>query len=148
MDPLGITASVAGVLTLAGQALVGIVALHDFFQSCSSASKTIANFLRELNAFKRTIQDVQEVVAKIQASFEHVIGGFLVSLTLLLEDSVRDVTKWLEKARSTDPRSTSGTKAVFKAFLVALQKQSIRNYFLEIANHKKNLTLSLSVIGR
>ena len=64
MEILGAAASVAGIITLAGQVLMGIVALHDFFEDYSSASKTITRFIKELNAFKQTVQNVQQVVLR------------------------------------------------------------------------------------
>ncbi|MCJ1378606.1 hypothetical protein MMC17_001705 [Xylographa soralifera] len=148
MEVLGAVASVAGILSLAGQTLRGIMALHDFFQDCSSASKTIAKFLQELISFKQTILNVQEVVSRIEGSFEYATRVSLVSLSIQLEDVRKAMSKWLEEARKCHPHSASGTKALFKALLVALKKENFRDYLLEIERYKSNMVLGLSVLGR
>lgn len=145
MEVLAATASVAGILTLVGQTLQGIVTLRNFFQDCSSASKTIARFWRELNLLERTVREVELIAAKLENSYT---TGLLVSLAIQLEDCSRDVGYWLQAAQKSHPRNVSGSKATFKIVLFALKKENLKDYYLEIAKHKSNINISLSAIGR
>ncbi len=65
-----------------------------------------------------------------------------------IDDCSEDVYKWLAMARKCHPDSSTGTKASFKKFLVALEKQKITDIYVEIATYRDNITTKLSIIGR
>jgi hypothetical protein len=72
----------------------------------------------------------------------------LASLQVQIDDCSKDVYKWLAMAGRCHPDSSTGTKASFKKFLVALEKQKITDIYVEIATYKDNITTKLLMIGR
>jgi len=148
MELLAAASSVAGILSLTGQTIAGITSLYGFFQDCSVASRTIGRYLKELTSLKQTVEDVNELIGKLEKDIDSTRGTGLASLKIQLEDCLEDVGKWLEKAQKSHPLSSRGTRSSFKKFLVALDKQNIKDTFGDIACHKANIRLSLSIIGR
>jgi hypothetical protein len=149
MEAVAAVSSVAGILSLVGQALNGIVTLRGFYQECASASHFIQKFLKRLNDLIQILEDVKELMKKLEASPSRAVAdNVLASLRIQIEDCGKDVYRWLEMARKSMPGSTTGTKASFKCFLLALEKQKITDVYVEIAAHKDNIMTKLSVIGR
>lgn len=156
MEAVAAASSIAGIVSLAGQALSGIVKLRAFFQNCTSASKTIERLLRDLNSLIQTLEDVREIVLKLDetAAVTFDTKSILSSLQIQLEDCTKDVYDWVKKAEEQHPEFGSGrgglqgSKRRFKEFFVAVNKESLTDIFREIGNHKENITLKLSVIGR
>lgn len=152
MEAVAAASSIAGIVSLAGQALSGIVKLRGFFQDCASASKTIDRFLRDLNSLIQTLEDVKEIVSKLEKTVAVTFDTktILSSLQIQLEDCAKDVYEWVKVAGAQHPEfaSARGGKARFKKFLVAVNKESLTDIFKEICSHKENITLKLSVIGR
>lgn len=150
MEAVAAAATIAGLISLAGQALEGIVQLHGFFKDCASASKTIDRFLRDLNSLIQAIEDVKAIVARLEnvsaSTFDN--RTILSSLQIQLEDCSKDVYEWVRIASELHVKFTTGGKAVFRRFLVAVNKESITDIFREIGNHKDGLILKLSLIGR
>lgn len=150
MEAVAAASSIAGIVSLAGQALDGIIKLRGFFKDCASSSKTIDRFLRDLNSLIQTLEDVKSIIASLESvalkSFD--CKSILSSLQIQLEDCSKDVYDWVRIASEQHPRLATGSKATFKKFLVAANKDSIEGIFKEIASHKENITLKLSIIGR
>jgi hypothetical protein len=46
METVAAIASIAGILSLTGQAANGVIILREFFQSCASESHSIDKFLK------------------------------------------------------------------------------------------------------
>ena len=74
--------------------------------------------------------------------------SILASLQIQLDDCNKDVYGRLATAKTCLPASNTGTKAAFKKFLVALERQRITDIYVEISVHKENIMTKLSVIGR
>lgn len=150
MEVIGATANIAAIVSIAGQALDGIIRLRAFFKDCASASKTIDRFLRDLNSLIQTLEDVKCIISTLgdagPTSFER--RTILSSLHIQLEDCSKDAYDWVRIAAEQHPKLTTGSKATFKKFLVAANKDSIEGVFKEITSHRENITLKLSVIGR
>ena len=149
MDAVAAVSSIAGILSLVGQALNGIVTLRGFYQDCSAASQSIQRFLKRLNELIQILEDVKELMSKLeQSSSKAVSDNVLASLRIQIEDCSNDVYKWLDTARISMDGSSTGTKATFKRFLFALEKRKIVDIYGEIAIHKDNIVTKLSFIGR
>ena len=148
MEAVAAVSSIAGIISLAGQALSGIVKLRGFFNEYASASKSIDRFLRNLNSLLQTLEDVKEIAVKLENVEGFNAKSVLASLEIQLEDCARDVYDWVKVGSEHHPQSVKGSKAVFKRFLVAANKDSLTDIFRDIACHKDNIILKLSVIGR
>lgn len=149
MEAVGAIASIAGILSLTGQAMNGIIILRGFFQSCSSESHSIERFLKRLNDLIQILEHASDLVAKLRAAPSKIVPeSILASLQIQLDDCNKDVYGWLATAKTYLPASNTGTKAAFKKFLVALERQRITDIYVEISAHKENILTKLSVIGR
>ena len=66
MEALAAGASIAGLLGLAGQCITGAQKLQRLYRHVASASKTAAAFLKDINSLLKTLDDVQELLKKIE----------------------------------------------------------------------------------
>ncbi|KAF8847407.1 hypothetical protein BDZ45DRAFT_699232 [Acephala macrosclerotiorum] len=149
MEVIGAIASIAGILSLAGQALNGIIVLQGFFQSCASESHSIQRFLKRLNDLIQILEHARDLMTKLRTAPSKIVPeSILASLQIQLDDCNKDVYRWLAMAKPCLPASNMGTKAAFKKFLLALERQRMTDIYVEIAAHKDNIMTKLSVIGR
>ncbi|KUJ19402.1 uncharacterized protein LY89DRAFT_716917 [Mollisia scopiformis] len=149
MEAVAAVASIAGIIGLVGQALNGIIILRGFFQSCASESHAIQRFLKRLNDLIQIIEHARDLMIKLSSAPPKIVPeSILASLQIQLDDCNKDVYGWLAIARECLPASNAGTKAAFKKFLVALERQKMTDIYMEISVHKDNTMTKLSVIGR
>lgn len=149
MEGLAAASSVAGVLSLAGQTIDGIVKLHCFFKDVSSASRTISRFLQGINHLIKLIEDVKTLLQSVAESATQLGGDFkIAALEIQLEDCSRDVYRWLQLARNYHPGFSTGTKAGFKKFWVAVNTGEVRGISEDIKEHRNGIIASLTVLGR
>jgi hypothetical protein len=149
MEGLAAASSVTGVLSLAGQTIDGIVKLHSFFKDVSSASRTIGRFLQGINQLIKLIEDVKTLLQDVVESPTQPGADFkIAALQIQLEDCSRDVYRWLKLARDHHPGFSTGTKAGFKKFWVAVNKGEVRGISEDIREHRHGIVASLSVLGR
>jgi hypothetical protein len=149
MEGLAAATSVAGVLSLAGSTIDGIVKLHEFFKDVSTASKTVERFLQSINSLIKLMEDVKtllESVAERQTLPSMDIK--IAALQIQLEDCSKDVYSWLNLAREHHPGFSTGSRAGFKKFWVAVNKSGVRGIAEDIREHKHGIVASLSVLGR
>lgn len=149
MEVVAAFASIAGIISLAGQAVNGIIVLRGFFQSCASESHSIERFLKRLNDLIQILEHAKDLMTKLRTASPKIVPeSILASLQIQLDDCNKDIYRWLAIAKACLPASNTGTKAAFKKFLVALERQRITDIYVEISVHKDNIMTKLSVIGR
>lgn len=150
MEVVAAVSSIAGIVALAGQILSGIVALQGVFDAFTQASRTITKFISALKSLLDSVQDVKDLVLKLEQAKTFIAKSILTSLQVQLEDCSKDVAQWVKVANSSQPKSgkPSSFDTVLKKFLVALKKDSFDGIFKEITGHKDNISIKLSVIGR
>jgi hypothetical protein len=149
MEAAAAVASIAGILSLTGQAVNGIIVLRGFFQDCASESHSIERFLKRLNDLIQILEHASDLMTKLRTvPLKIVPESILASLQIQLDDCNKDVYRWLAMAKTCLPASNTGTKAAFKKFLVALERQRLTDIYVEISAHKDNIMTKLSVIGR
>jgi predicted glycosyltransferase involved in capsule biosynthesis len=68
MEALGAAASIAGILSLAGQSINGIVKLRVFIKDTKSASKTVDSFLSDVDAFEGSLTQIQELLLRLSSN--------------------------------------------------------------------------------
>jgi hypothetical protein len=148
MEAIAAVSNVASIISLAVNAVNGTIRLRGFFKDYASASKSVDRFLCELNSLIHTLEGVTDIVLKLDnmSSFEE--KAILLSLEGQLRDCEKDVYGWVRIGSEYRPRSVSGSKAMFKKFLVAVNKERITDIFRDIASHKANISLKLSMLGR
>lgn len=146
MEAVAAAASIAGIITVVGQSIDGLIKFSDFFSDISSAPKTISRLLSDINSLIRTLEEIGNVLEQAQARRR---GRNLASLDIKLEDCARDVQLWLATARLLRPGgSDSGGKAWLRKFRLAVNNTAIQTIREEIGRHKQTLCLSLEVFGR
>jgi hypothetical protein len=149
MEGLAAASSVAGVLSLAGYTIDGIVRLHGFFKDVSTASKWTERFLQGINSIIKLMEDVKALLESIAARQTlPAVDIKIAALQIQLEDCSKDVYSWLNLAREHHPGSSTGTKAGFKKFWVAANKAGMRSILDDIREHRRGILASLSVLGR
>ncbi|MCJ1251955.1 hypothetical protein MMC30_009193 [Trapelia coarctata] len=149
MDVVAVAASIAGVLSLAGQSINGIVQLRGFFSDVASASRTIERFLRDINSLLRVLHDVERLFSQLSASeFDGTPRTNSASLQVELEDCQRDIFEWLKLARDLRPASNRGRKSWFKRFWIGVNQASVNDIRVELERHRHSIQLNLAVIGR
>lgn len=105
--------SVAGILSLLGENLHGIMKLRDFFSDMTSASRTIARFLYDIDSLIQTIQAVNDLVARLP---EDCKDSYILDLHIQLENYSKDVSRWVTISARLRPDSDVGLKMWFKKF--------------------------------
>lgn len=147
MDVLSAVSSIAGLIALTGQILDGIVKLQGIFSSFKDAPRTISRFLSAPKSLLSTVQDLKDIVHKLESASTLIAKSILQSLQVQSEDCSHDVCQWAKVAANAT--STKGSiDTVYKRFLIVLKKESFDGIFKEIASHKDNISIKLSVIGR
>jgi hypothetical protein len=148
MEVVATFSSIAGIASLVGQSLCGLSSLHNFFKDCRDASKTIDQFLRAVASLERTIKDVESLINSVKHVSHASTESNLASLAIHMEDCTKDIDRWLKEAQSCHPGYGPWTKSIFKKFLIAVKKQSIKDVFREIAAHRESISLILITTGR
>ena len=62
MEIVAAVSSVAGILSLTGQSIQGIITLKSFFSDISTASDTIDRFIRDVNGLLKVLYDVERLL--------------------------------------------------------------------------------------
>ena len=145
MEAVAAAASIAGIVTVVGQSIDGLIKFSDFFSDFSSASKTISRLLDDINSLIQVLRDIADVLERAQARRPD--QNFAL-LDVKLEDCAKDVQVWLATARILRPASNAGGKAWLKKFRLAVNNTAIQTIRGEIGKHKQTLCLSLAVFGR
>jgi hypothetical protein len=95
---------------------------------------------------------VKDLVQKLEdnaiTETKLVSKSVLASLRIQIDDCSKDVYIWIEEASLCHPGFSSGNKASFKKFLVALENRQITDIYQDISNHKENIVAKLTVVGR
>ena len=146
MEAVAAAASIAGIITVVGQSIDGLIKFSDFFSDLSSAPKTITRLLNDINSLIQVLEDIRNVFEQAQARRS---GRNLAQLDIKLEDCAKDVQVWLATARLLRPGgSDTGGKAWLRKFRLAVNNTAIQTIRDEIGRHKQTLCLSLAVFGR
>ena len=145
MEAVAAAASIAGIITLAAQAIDGLQKLHTFLADISTASKTIARLLSDINSLIGVLNNIDHVLN--QAETQRRNQNF-ASLDIKLEDCIKDVTAWLATAKALRPGGEKGGRAWVRRAKLAGKGEIVSRTREEIGRHKQALCLSLAVFGR
>lgn len=145
MEVLATASSVAGVLSLTGQSIHGIIRLKDFLVDIKDASKTVGKFSHEIDLLLQQLQSVQALLIEISDRQQRVDVSFL---QIHLEDCTKEVESWLEMATALRPKSGKGGASWFKKFWIVVNIKSVKDVRKEVDAHRSAIQLSLSVLGR
>ncbi|MCJ1429012.1 hypothetical protein MMC29_006925 [Sticta canariensis] len=149
MEIVSAAAGVAGLISLAGQTIQGIIKLKTFFVDVSRSQKTILEFLHEIECLNRTLEDVRSLLSKIQRQATiSSSDGSVATLEAFLVDCSTDIKEWIIDAEKINPASRKGAEAFFKRFRVAVNKRGISDLGRRVANHQSRIGTSISVLGR
>ncbi|MCJ1432007.1 hypothetical protein MMC27_001363 [Xylographa pallens] len=149
MDVLSVASSIAGILSIVGQSIAGIVKLKQLFSDISTASKTIGTFLRDINSLLRVLNDVESLLSQLGTRvYSGAIDVSTASLQIELEDCLKDVFTWLRVADGLRPPCDLGAQVWFKKVWVAINQNSVKGIREDIGRHKQALQVNLALIGR
>ena len=148
MEVIAAASSIAGIIGLTGQCVGGLENLKKLFENIAGASKTVENFLRDINSLLRTLHDVEvllDTVSKKSSVDEAEVD--VASLQIQLEDCSRDVASWLKTARDLRPSPSRGTKSWARKFWVAVNQESVRGIRQEIICRRVEINTSLLLLS-
>lgn len=145
MEAVAAAASIAGIITLAAQAVDGLQKLHALFLDISTASKVISRLLADINSLIGVLHNIENVLN--QAETQRRNQNF-AQLDIKLDDCTKDVTSWLTIAKALRPTSEKGGRAWVKRARLAGKGEIVGRMREEIGRHRQALCLSLAVFGR
>ena len=145
MEAVAAVASIAGIITLAAQAIDGLQRLRSFFTEISTASKTISRLLSDINSLIGVLHNIDNVLNHVETGRKN---QNFAALDIKLEDCTKDVKVWLETAKELRPGGEKGGKAWVRRARFAAKAEVVGRIREEIGRHRQALCLSLSVFGR
>ena len=149
MEVLAATASIAGLLSLAGQCISGAQELKTFYQDLCKASTTIRFFLKDVNNLLNTLHDVQDLLQRVKEQAELDLDTVhTASLQIQLEDCNVNVVAWLVTARSMRDCNGKSSRALFRKLWVTVNKDSVDNIRDEMRCRRVEISVALSILGR
>lgn len=146
---LELSASIAGLLSLAGQCLDGAIKLHSFWKSIQNASATLRGFLGDLNTLIQALNDVQALLNRLDGcglSHQPLEGSN--SLRYQLQAGNEELQQWIEVAHKTRPREGNGLSAWFARFRIASRTTWPDPVRPGIRDRAQNIGACLSALGR
>ena len=146
MEAIAAAASIAGIITLAAQAIDGLQKLHGFFNDVSAGSKAISRLLSEINALITVLQNIDHVLYQVESQRSK--NQNFASLDIKLEDCTKDVGSWLQLAKELKPGEGKGGRAWVRRARLAAKGEVVGRIRDEIGRHRQALCLSLAVFGR
>ena len=145
MEAIAAAASIAGIITLAAQAIDGLQKLHIFFTDVSTASRTVARLLSDINSLIGVLHNIDTVLNQAEAQSRN---QNFAQLDIKLEDCAKDVVIWLTTAKALRPGGDKGGRAWMRRAKLAGKGEIISRIREEIGRHRQALCLSLAVFGR
>lgn len=144
MEAIAAISSIAGILSLLGQAIDNTTKLRNFLSEVSSASETAGQLLHDLDSLLQTLDAVNSLVKLLPVEFKN---SSVASLHLRVEAYNKDVFNWFRVAKDIRP-TQNGAKAWFKKLWIATNIKSVRDIRDELDRHKQALSLDLAILGR
>lgn len=145
MEAVAAAASIAGIITLAAQAIDGLQTLHSFFTEISTASKTINRLLSDINSLITILHNIDDVLHQVERQRKN---QNFAQLDIKVEDCSKDVKVWLETAKALRPGSERGGRSWVRRARLAAKGEVLGRIKEEIGRHRQALCLSLAVFGR
>ena len=147
MDVVSAAPSVAGILSIIGQNIDGIIKLINFFSNVTTASRTIVIFLRDIKSLLLALNDVEDLFSHISLSvLSRKCATNVASLQVELEDCYRDVCQWFKAASSLRPSASTNAKAWFKKLWISVRQDSVKDIRSEIGRHRQAILLNLALL--
>jgi hypothetical protein len=156
MDPLSITASIAGLIGLSGQILATINSLYTFGKSARNAPESISRLKTEIEDLNGVFCQVQLFIlgtGKKQPSHNRLSMISVHHLVTTLSGCVlvcSNLNKYLyEVAGITDPnlKAITGVKLVLERVRWAAWKESeVAAVLVDLQRHKLSMNLMLGII--
>lgn len=145
MEAIAAAASIAGIITLAAQAIDGLQKLHSFFADISTASKTVSRLLSDINSLITVLHDIDGVLHQVERQREN---QNFAQLDIKVDDCSKDVKSWLEIAKDLRSGGEKGGRAWVRRARLAVKAEVVSRIREEIGRHRQALCLSLAVFGR
>ena len=145
MEAVAAAASIAGIITLAAQAIEGLQTLHSFFTDISTASKIVSRLLSDINSLITVLHNIDGVLHQVERQRKN---QNFAQLDIKVEDCFKDVKGWLEIAKELRSGGERGGRAWVRRARLAVKSEVVGRIREEIGRHRQALCLSLAVFGR
>ena len=145
MEAIAAAASIAGIITLAAQAIEGLQTLHSFFADISTASKIVSRLLSDINSLITVLHNIDGVLHQVERQRKN---QNFAQLDIKVEDCSKDVKGWLKTAKELRSGGERGGRAWVRRARLAVKSEVVGRIREEIGRHRQALCLSLAVFGR
>ena len=141
--------SVAGILSLVGQSIDGIIKLRGFVKDVKNSQTTVNSFVRDVDSFEGSLWQIEKLI--VQLPQEQPVVKEQIDLETLqwqLQGCQSDIKRWLDVANHLEPGSSRNAEAFFKKLRIAVNKDGFSEFHSQIARHQLGLNISLSILGQ
>ncbi|TVY21838.1 Serine/threonine-protein phosphatase 6 regulatory ankyrin repeat subunit C [Lachnellula arida] len=139
MDPLSISASIAGLITITNAIVTsGFKYLSEFKHS----DETIKALFHEVNLLSGTLHSLQHVATRLEHEQSNLSHTTRIHHINACDNTLRKVEAQLETVAAKRNTATARTR---QRVLWPLSKAETKSLFLEVERHKTSLGLALSV---
>ncbi|KAN0095184.1 hypothetical protein V8E51_015895 [Hyaloscypha variabilis] len=152
MEAVGIASSFAGILTIVGQSIDGILKLNAFFKDVSTAAQRFEDLLKDISDLQDVMIQIQEFVDLLGREPAEKLQGRNMPKTTILQvnptSCATDIEAWVQLIEKMNPRTETGIRRFFRKVKVAADKRGFEQFGKKISSHHQRIGLNLSVLGR
>ncbi|KAK1708286.1 hypothetical protein BDP67DRAFT_525454 [Colletotrichum lupini] len=149
MEAVSAAASVAGLLSVAGHVLNGLVKLNAFIQDLKEADARAQRLTAEAHLLSQTLIDFKSLLNKLD---EKALDGSrllwvqqFATFSSRLEDCVRDLDTWTESYRPEDGPSSKRQKII--EGISNKRSREISEMESKLARHRSQIVLDMNTIN-
>ncbi|KAK1473918.1 hypothetical protein CCUS01_05508 [Colletotrichum cuscutae] len=149
MEAVSAAASVAGLLSVAGHVLNGLVKLNAFIQDLKEADARAQRLTAEAHLLSQTLIDFKSLLNKLD---EKALNGSrllwvqqFATFSSRLEDCVRDLDTWTESYRPEDGPSSKRQKII--EGISNKRSREISEMESKLARHRSQIVLDMNTIN-
>ncbi|PMD40887.1 hypothetical protein L207DRAFT_633832 [Hyaloscypha variabilis F] len=152
MEAVRITSNFAGILTIVGQSIDGILKLKAFFEDVSTAPQRFEDLLKDISDLQDVMIQIQEFVDLLGREPAEKLQGTNTPKTTILQANLTscatDIEAWVQLTGKMNPRTETGIRGFFRKVKVAADKRGFEQFGKKISSHQQRIGLNLSVLGR
>lgn len=110
-----------------------------------TASKSIEKSMKGLNNLIQCLALVRKLMKQLAVRQSIVVTDNILAN---LQNCNKDVYRWLDQAEELIPSSSTGGKAILRKFLLALEKQKLKDIYSEISVYEENADANFTLLKR
>jgi septation ring formation regulator EzrA len=146
MAGLGEAASIAGLISLAGQTIQATSKLYTFFQTYKTIHTQFERTGQELESLEDVLRQIERVITNATVKGSTPID-VIVTLEARVKECRDDIEKWTKKVELLGLDGAKSTKRVITKLKVTADKAYFTRVREQLCFHRSQINLSLGVLG-